>query len=162
MLNILSLLLLVGEAGIVSFLPGTRIFPHLTVGVDPLGEDPLVAPRHWAAHVVHAAVVVLGRVHRQPEQGGASLRADGQAEAGEDSPAALPEVCEVAEEGGYSCSPRPLVVRVPVVNMDLYLSSEAVVNDVVLVTSAGLLIYDPACSEGDPFGGLCCEFKLFL
>lgn len=39
--------------------PDTRPFPHLTVGVNPLGHHPLVSPGHRAAHVVHPAVIIL-------------------------------------------------------------------------------------------------------
>ena len=58
---------LISEVCIIG-LPGAPVTgpcPHLTVRVNPLGHHPLVPLGHRAAHVVHPAVIVLGRVHLQ-------------------------------------------------------------------------------------------------
>ena len=134
-----SLLPLIHEAGIVSFPPATGKSPHLTVRVDPLGKDPLVPAAHRAAHMVHPAVVVLRRVDGQPEEGGASLRGDGQSQPREDCLTPVRELSEITEECCDPGTSRPLVLSVPVVNMNLNLSSEPVVDNVVLVRGTGLL-----------------------
>ena len=51
--------------------------------------------------MVHPAVVVLRRVDGQPEQGGAGLGSDGEAEAGEDRHPPVVEAGEVTEEGRH-------------------------------------------------------------
>ena len=89
--------------------------------------------------MVHPAVVVLRRVDGQPEQGGAGLGADGEAEAGEDGHPSVVEGGEVTQERGNPGPSRPLVLRTPVVNMDLNLTSNTIVDNVVLIGGPGLL-----------------------
>ena len=89
--------------------------------------------------MIHPAVVILRRVDGQPEQGAAGLGVDGEAEAGEDRHPAVLEAGKVAEEGGHPGATRPLVLRTPVVNMDLNLTSNTIVDNVVLIRGPGLL-----------------------
>ena len=89
--------------------------------------------------MVHPAVVVLRRVDGQPEQGGPGLGGDGEAEAGEDRHAAVVEGGEVTQERGNPGSTRPLVLRAPVIHMDLNLSPNTIVDDVVLIRGSKLL-----------------------
>ena len=89
--------------------------------------------------MVHPAVVVLRRVDRQPEQGGAGLGVNGEAEAGEDRHPAVLEGGEVTKEGGHPGPTGPLVLGAPVVNMYLNLSTNTIVDNVVLIRGSLLL-----------------------